>query len=117
MDTSSASHRSFAFSEQNDDENSDASSTSPKQNSFGNRSFNKLLTETSIQLIEIRYPSMTTRDRVNYWKLSDKFSDIEDDLDTDDTTQNKPFRSERVSIINHYTNQSILIFCIFSYKK
>lgn len=101
VDTSSASNRSFAFSEQNDDENSEASS--PKRankkfeesTTFGTRFFNKLLTETSIKLIEMRYPSMTTRDRVIYWKLSDEFSDIEDDLDQEDS-QKKPFLSERV---------------------
>lgn len=108
--TSSASNHSFALSEQNDEKSSSqcsrknpgAAAGAQKTDGSGSstaivRHTNKYLTESSIRLIELRCPGMTTHERVLNWKVADEFSDFEDDFDESRYTQSQPFRSERVS--------------------
>lgn len=45
------------------------------------------------------FEPMNSKDRVDFWKISDEFSDIEDDFD-DKKHFSKPIRSERVSMTN-----------------
>lgn len=73
------------------------SKTKPTENE--SQLYTTLLTENSVKIHEYRYPPMSTIDRINYWRLSEEFSEIEDDFDAA-SYASKPIRSERVCVLN-----------------
>lgn len=68
-----------------------------KNEAFGPRLHNKHFTEANVKQNELLNPGMTTRDRVMYWYITEEFSELDDDIDLDDTKIIAAFRSERVS--------------------
>lgn len=128
--TSSASNHSFALSEQNDEKSSSQCSRkligigaqkNDGSQTFSSRHQNKYLTESSIKLMELHTPAMTSRERIMNWKITDAFSDVEDDFV--DSRCLLPFRSERVSTyyfnLGLYKKRKINLFehCEFQLQK
>lgn len=94
--TSSSSIKSGAQSENGDDSilSNNANLYLPIRETL--RHQNKHLNEANVKISEYENPAMTTNDRVMNWMIAEEFSDLEDDIDLDDTKFISAFRSERV---------------------
>lgn len=55
-----------------------------------------LLTEDAVRQHNAEYEPMNSRERIKFWRISEEFSEIEDDFD-ELRNFSKPIRSERVS--------------------
>lgn len=99
MSSSASNHESC---EHNDDEttstsDSDGSSkSSDKENNSEALSACDPLTEDAIIQHNSDFEPMNSKERIQFWNIADKFSDVEDDFD-DRKYFSKPIRSERVS--------------------
>lgn len=59
-------------------------------------SASELLTEDAVRQHNAEVEPMNSRERIKFWRISEEFSEIEDDFD-EKTNFSKPIRSERVS--------------------
>lgn len=103
MNSSASNHDS---SQQNNDDTTSSSSNSDTSNishtsdveNCNEQNNCKPLTDHALNQHNADFEPMNSKDRVDFWKISDVFSDIEDDFD-DKKHYSKPIRSERVSMI------------------
>lgn len=91
-------------SDNDDDETTSSSSDSDTTSQSSEKNENceahnicQPLTEPALNQHNADFEPMNSRERVDFWKISDEFSDIEDDFD-DKKHFSKPIRSERVSM-------------------
>lgn len=78
------------------DTDSSASSQLSEDGSEVNSASIYPLTEDALTQHNVDFEPMNSKERIQFWNISDEFSDIEDDFD-EQRNFSKPIRSERVS--------------------
>lgn len=82
------------------DSDSSGGSSRPSQHPYNGQvyySASKLLTEDTLRQHNVEFEPMSSRERIKFWRISEEFSELEDDFD-EKRNFSKPMRSERVSI-------------------